>query len=540
MLRINIFFFFSLGFTSLFGQRQFVLEKLPGFVNSGYDEITPVPSRDGKTLFFTRVGYPVFDHTLFIDSTDMALEQTPEEYQKTLAEVYTQIAGAPVKDPELTAFNQDIWVLDMGDSAYTMQLQHPAYPLNNALPNSLVAITPDPNAFYIINQFHRNGDMERGFSLVRRLGDTTWRFPEPVEIKNYYTITSDVSLTMSFDGKILILSATRFDSRGMDLYVCFREGPNRWSEPQHLGNILNSEKRETTPYLSEDNSTLFFSSNRYGTSGGNDIFMSKRLDDTWKNWTEPVRLDEPINSKADESQPYFNMTTGRLYFTSKRDGNSDIYRVQFAPPQPTELVVNGRILNRKTHELITNAQVFYTATDGGPKNILAAADGYFTLKVPRGVPFELIPAKVTFTGKPETVFFRWDYYYFREQYVDLYLDPLELNATIDLQPIFFQQSKPIILEESFPELERLASTMLELPKLCIRVEGHTDNLGKAEDLIRLSEERAKAIKDFLIQKGVSANRVDTIGYGAKFPKSDNTSDELRAQNRRVEVRITKL
>jgi hypothetical protein len=114
--------------------------------------------------------------------------------------------------------------------------------------------------------------MDRGFPRISITPDSIgWSFPVPVEIADYYTITSDVSLTMSFDGEILILSAARFDSRDMDLYVCFREGPGKWSSPRHLGNVINSAFRETTPYLSEDNSTLYFSSNRLGGMGGNDI-----------------------------------------------------------------------------------------------------------------------------------------------------------------------------------------------------------------------------------------------------------------------------
>jgi outer membrane protein OmpA-like peptidoglycan-associated protein len=519
------------------------LEKLPAFVNSGFDEITPVPSRDGRTLFFTRVGYPEFDHTLFIDSVDASLGVTPESYSKTLSDVCSQIAGYHVANPERSAFNQDVWLAELSDSAKVKYVWHPGYPLNNALPNSLVTMTPDPNACYIINQFQLNGNMDRGFSVIRQLTDTSWAFPVPVEIENYYTITSDVSLTMSFDGKILILSATRYDSRDMDLYVSFRKAANKWSEPQHLGNVINSAQRETTPYLSEDNTTLYFSSNRLAGPGArntdNDIYMSRRLDDTWKNWTVPVRLDEPINSKSDESQPYFNMTTGYLYFTSKRDGNSDIFRVQIAPPQPTELLVKGRIINRKTRELMRNARVFYSAK-GNPPNSLNAPDGLYSLKVPRGVQFELVASKPAFTGKIEQVEYPWSYYYFREQYVDLYLDPMEIDATIELEPIFFQQAKAEIIEESYPELERLSATMLENPSLHIRIEGHTDNLGRPEDLLKLSEERAAAIKTFLVQKGVRAERIETIGYGSKFPKADNNDDNLRPQNRRVEVRIIKI
>lgn len=512
---------------------------MPPFINSPYDEITPVPSRDGRTLYFTRVGYPEFDRTLLIDSVDMAVKLSPEQYPAALSDVYSQIASRKIINPERSAFNQDIWIAQ-GDSFDFLEVSHPGYPLNNALPNSMVTITPDPNAFYVINQFERNGNMDRGFSLVRRTADSIgWSFPSPINIKDYYTITSDVSLTMSFDGKVLILSAIRSDSRDMDLYVCFKEGENKWSAPQHLGNVINSDRRETTPFLSEDNETLFFSSARAGGVGGNDLYTSRRLDDTWKNWSSPALLFDPMNSKFDDSQPYFNMSSGYLYFSSKRDGNSDIFRVRIAPPQATELEVVGRVLNANTRELITGCRVYYGAK-GDPHNVLIAPDGTFRLKIPKGVKFDLIPEKGGFAGQTEEILYRRDYYYFREQYIELLLNPLEVNAKIELRPIYFQQSKAIILEESYSEMERLATLLVESPRLHIRIEGHTDNIGKAEDLQQLSEERAQAMKNYLVQKGIAASRIETIGHGAKFPINGNDTDELRAKNRRVEIVITKI
>ncbi len=536
---LPIFFFLlsNLCFSQTYN--YFVLEKLPPSINSTYDEITPVPSRDGRTLYFTRVGFPDYNRTLLIDSVDMAIKLSPEKYPTSLGEVFSQIAGKPIYIPERSAFNQDIWIAK-GDSFDLSKTYHPGYPLNNALPNSMVTITPDPNAFYVINQFERNGNMDRGFSLVRRTDDSIgWSFPKPVEITDYYTITSDVSLTMSFDGKILILSAIRSDSRDMDLYVCFRQGENKWGAPQHLGNIINSDRRETTPFLSEDNETLFFSSARSGGAGGNDLYTSRRLDETWKNWSSPALLFEPMNSKYDESQPYFNMTSGFLYFISKREGNSDIYRVRIAPPQETELEVIGRVLNSKTRELVKNTRVYYGAS-GDPHNVLQALDGTFRLKIPRGVKFDLIPEKGGFSGQTEEFLYRRDYIFFREQYVELFLDPLEVNSKIELRPIFFQQSKAVILEESYGELERLATLLQESPSIHIRIEGHTDNIGKAEDLYKLSEERAEALRTFLIQKGCASFRIETLGQGPKFPINDNNSEELRSKNRRVEIIVTKI
>ncbi|TNE59850.1 MAG: hypothetical protein EP344_08190 [Bacteroidetes bacterium] len=537
---IILFLLLSSGAVLLPAQDQlFQLDKLPEFVNSEYDEITPVPSRDGNTLYFTRVAYPEYSHYLFLDSVDLYKKYPQDKYDRIVRNIYSALSGKPVAIPAASPFNQDVWIAEADSAADFYFLIHPKEPLNNVLPNSIVAITPDPNAFYCINQFSEKGDMTKGFSLIRRV-DSLWTFPTPVEIGEYYTITSDVNLTMSFDGQVLILSAVRHDSRDMDLYVCFRDGENAWSAPKHLGNVINTKNRETTPYLSEDNTTLFFSSNRWESSGGNDIFMSKRLDDTWTNWAPPTRLVDPINSRADESQPYFNMTSGYLYFTSTRDGNSDIFRVRIAPPQPTEFTIRGRIFNRKTHDLMPNTTVRY-GTVNGPENTLTSKDGFFTLKIPKGVKFEITPEKGAFLGETAEVFFRHDYYFFKNTHqVDLWLNPLEVNDKIELRPIYFQQSKPVILEESYLELERLASIMGESPNLEIRIEGHTDNVGKAEDLLQLSEERAAAIRNFLINNGIDGKRIQTIGHGPKFPISDNSTDELRAQNRRVEVVITKI
>jgi hypothetical protein len=130
----------------------FQLEKLPEFINSQYDEITPVPSRDGNTLYFTRVAYPEFNRYLFLDSVDLHKKYPTEKYERLLRNIYSELAGRPVKDPAASTFNQDVWVTE-GDSANFYFLMHPREPLNNALPNSIVAISHDTNAFYCINQF---------------------------------------------------------------------------------------------------------------------------------------------------------------------------------------------------------------------------------------------------------------------------------------------------------------------------------------------------------------------------------------------------
>jgi OmpA-OmpF porin, OOP family len=519
--------------------QEFKVEKISSSVNTEYNEITPVVSRDGKTLYFTRVASPDYDHTLIIDKQDILMQFGSDIFLQRITEIFTELGSEKtIIQADKSEFNQEIWIANIDTSAKVLSIEHPPYPLNNALPNSLVSITPDPAAFYILNQFDEKGGMKKGFSLVRKSSGTSqWSFPEPIEIEDYYTITSEVSLTMSFDGQVLILSATRQDSRDMDLYACQRKTQASWSSPKHLGSIINSEDRETTPFLSEDNTTLFFSSNR---SGNNDIYMSKRLDETWLNWTQPARLIAPINSDQDDSQPYFNMTTGKLFFSSKRDGNSDIFTVQIAPPQATEIIVKGRLLNNQTGELVRKTSIQYGSTNN-PKSFTTSEDGYYEIKIPKGVHFNLMAEKSGYSSASQEVYFKQDQYFFQDYYVvDLMLEPLAKNAMIQLDAIYFQQSKSNILEKSHPELERLYSILQENPTIEIQIEGHTDNNGNLDDLIRLSEERANAIKTYLVKLGVIPSRLKTIGYGAKFPLNDNSNIELREKNRRVEFRIIKI
>jgi outer membrane protein OmpA-like peptidoglycan-associated protein len=539
--KINLLFILLLVSLNLLSQEsKWVIQKLPECINSSYDEIAPVPSRDGKKLFFTRVGYPDFIRTLVFDSIDYSNKLNQEEYSQTLVDLFHQLGDKRIKVPHLSAFNQDVWVGITDSLGNYIEAHHPSYPLNNALTNSLVALTPDPNRFYIVNQFHPTGGMKKGFSVIKQNKDGSWNFPEPITIKDYYTLKSDVNLTMSFDGKVLILSAQRFDSKDLDLYICFKEGEEHWSAPIHLGNTVNSSKREMTPYLSENNTTLFFSSDRGDGLGGLDIYMTRREGDDWFSWSSPILLVNPINSKHDESQPYFNMTTGYLYFTSKRDGSSDIFRTQIAPPQPTEIEIKGRVLNKNTNELIDLSEIEYQI-EGNPVSTFLSTDGIFTLKIPKGIKTKIRPIKTGYNGWSDSLFFRHDYYYFKDYYtVDLIMEPLKMGGTIELRNLYFQQSKAIIKEDSYQELDHLVEFLTKNPTIEISVEGHTDNVGKMEDLIQLSTDRANSVKEFLINSGINVDRISIIGHGPTNPITSNSSEVERSKNRRVEIKITKL
>ncbi len=533
----SLFFFLLLTY-SLIGQR-FSVEKLADGINSEYDEISPVIDIHGKTLYFTRMGYPDFNKTLVEKGEDLSEKMDDFKYRSYLQSVYTEIAKRSVYDPEKSDFNQDIWIAESKEDTFD-QVSHPPFPLNNALPNSVCAITPSANELVVINKFNEEGGMSKGFSIVRKQADGTWSFPEPIEIEGFYNIGSEVSMMISLDGAIMVLAMQRGDSYGeSDLYVSFKKGERLWSEPKNLGYQINSSYRESTPFLSDDNKILFFASNRKGPGSGMDLFMIERLDDTWQKWKRARRFVKPINSSSDDSQPFFNAATGFLYFTSKREGSSDIFRAKISPPNPPGVLVKGRIINAKTNKPMSG-KVLSGPKHSDYKNLYVSDDGYYEVMVPKGTLFTLSANKLGYTGEEKSVFYKRSNVYFKPKTIDLYIDPddLVVGEKIELEKIYFAQSKSLVLEKSFPALNQLADMLKENEYLRIRISGHTDNQGDEKLLIELSEDRAKAIKAYLVGKHkVEEERIETIGYGATRAVNDNSTDALRKQNRRVEVEI---
>jgi outer membrane protein OmpA-like peptidoglycan-associated protein len=524
---------------NIYGQ-NFQVEKLSPVINSSnYDEISPVVSTDGKELYFTRVKHPEYDRTLIWNGQDISLSEDILEYERVLKKVYSEITGQEVYDPITSPFNQDVWIAKSSADADFVKVIHPPYPMNNALPNSVCAVTQDPNTFVVVNKFGQDGSMEGGFSFIDRETDTKWHFPRPIDIKDFYSLGADVSLNMSPDGEVVVLSLSRYDSYGdNDLYVSFRIDSTHFSEPQNLGSQVNTYFREITPFLSLDRKSLYFSSNRKGTIGGNDIFIAERLDDTWKNWTSPKRFIEPINSKSDDSQPYFNAATGYVYFSSKRDGSSDLFRAKIAEPSNDEVTLVGKVTNPKTSNPI-NAKILVTIPTKSwyVKTYFTEENGDFRITVPKGETVEITPVVSGYSGKASVQKFEKNYYYFKEYDLQLEAQPLEKGMKVNLEPIYFEQSKAIIRSISYSELDKLVKFLNDNKNVYILIEGHTDNNGKEPELLALSEDRAYAIKEYLILQDIHPIRIETKGFGSSKPISTNGTEEDRAKNRRVEFII---
>lgn len=516
------------------------LERLNSAINTDrYDEIRPVVSPDGNQLFFTREAYPIFNRTLIESHTNLHETLSEASYLAHLSNIYSSLGQRIVEDPVASSFNQDIWVANSVDEDFD-EVTHPHYPLNNAFPNSICAFNAQENSAIVVNQFPVEGGIRPGFSLVKRYSKERWSSPTPITIKGFSTDSPDVNLALSEDGEILILSIQDKTSYGKsnDLYISFRISEVEWSKPQHLGPAINSAYHETAPFLSEDKKTLFFASNRRGGSGGSDIYFVQRLGDSWTRWTAPKRFLSPVNSSADDSHPFFHQQSGYLYFSSRRGGSSDIYRLKIAMPHSNEVAVSGKILVSNSPEKVK--AVIYSSPSKSTffRQVYESTDGNYRIRIPKGEAYEIKAQRPGYIGRPESVAFNTKHVFFKDHKLNLLMDPLESGRLIHLKNIYFQRTKAIILEGSLPALNHLADIMVQNPGLYIQIEGHTDNLGDKHALQRLSEDRSKAIRSFLTnQKGIDPARITCIGFGDAFPINDNSTEALRQANRRVDIKI---
>ena len=174
------------------------------------------------------------------------------------------------------------------------------------------------------------------------------------------------------------------------------------------------------------------------------------------------------------------------------------------------------------------------------QNIDFSKDGEFSITIPKGEEYKIMAQKSGYIGHPTTVKVEKYKGFPGGFHLDLVLDSIEEEGKITLNNLYFKQSEAIILEKSFPELENLADILKENKNLDITIQGHTDNTGKAEDLQALSEQRAKAVRDFLITQKIKPERVQVEGLGGTQPIFlTPKNEEQRQKNRRVEVKISK-
>ncbi len=530
-------------------------ENLGSAINTKAEEISPVISPDGKTLYFTRSPHP------------------------------ENVGSADA---------QDVWFATLQADNHWNKAVNIGAPINNYDQNSSFSITPDGNTMLLNNVYLPNGKMKRGLSITNKTR-TGWVFPKEVKIANYYNDSEYSEFTLAQNGLVLIMTVQRKDTYGRkDLYVSFLKSDNNWTEPRNMGGMVNSAEDETSPFIASDGVSLYYSTAGFSGYGNNDMFVTKRLDDTWLHWSEPQNLGPNLNTP--DWDAYFTIPASGeyAYFVSANNsfGEGDIFRVRLSPetrPEPVVLV-RGNVYNASTKQPLSADLVYHTVpgypaagkASSGYSGTTNAADemaatsnhtherklltgnvsdkttnesfsekmsaagkastnpmtGEYQIVLPLKHEYNLMASAVGFISATETIDVT-TYTDYQEIRRDLYLTPLEVGQKVNLTSIAFEQSKYNLLQTSLPELNRVAEMMIANPTLEIQLEGHTDNQGDWTKNLKLSADRVKEVKRYLVEQGINENRILFKAYGSSQPIASNLNEKSRQRNRRVEFLVLK-
>lgn len=458
-------------------------------VNAGGSEYVPVPSADGKYLYFCGSGRP---------------------------------------DNES---GEDVFVCTRQDSGWSkpVLVKELSGPGNQAP----LSLTADGNRIIIF-------DNAKPYQSDKTAAG--WTEPKPLDI-NLSAFSWVGLVQIAPNNQVMILEARSGGFSGTDLYIAQRQADGSWGDPVKLDTTINTSEEDRSAFLHPDMQTLYFSSAGHTGLGGMDVFKTTRLDDTWLHWSKPVNLGKEINTMSDDWAYKITTDGSTAWFSNRRSSfNQDIFTVTLPEPmrpkpvRTVELALKGDdgkpldaeiiLEDPKTGKKVgsfrtdpTRATTFITVPNDANYNIRLQKEGYY----PKSMP---LPVQ----GKTDKM-----------QKMDVAWKPVSLPDMVtkgktEVLNVFFDHDKSELRPESMPELRNVAD-LAKKNNYRVNLMGYTDNAGKPEYNLDLSNRRAEAARQALIGLGIPAERITAKGFGENNPVSDNNSEQGRQLNRRVEVQF---
>lgn len=326
---------------------------------------------------------------------------------------------------------------------------------------------------------------------------------------------------------------------GSDIYVSHRRADGRWGPPVNLGDSVNTAGDESSPFIHADNQTLYFASTGWPGVGGSDLYLTRRRGG---GWTRPQNLGYPVNTIDHEGSLFVAADGETAYFASDRSdsrGLLDLYtfRLDSAARPVRTLYVQGHVYDRKTGAHIpADITLSDLDTDSLLSRIQTDSRGAYLVTLPVGRDYALSVSRPGYLFYADH-FTLPDTAAWKPFLLDIPLTPIAAGARIRLNNIFFGFNSDSLEPASRGELDRLAALLEENPSLRVSIQGHTDSVGTAAYNLTLSRARAAAVVDYLVGRGIAAERLKAEGFGATRPVADNSSEEGRALNRRTEMLV---
>lgn len=353
---------------------------------------------------------------------------------------------------------------------------------------------------------------------------------------------------ISPDGKYLFFASNMPGGFGeTDLYVARLYPDGSTGTPVNLGDKVNTAGREMFPYMTGD--TLYFASDGHYGYGGLDIFSTQMKGET--NFTIPENLGIPINSNKDDFSLIFDGETRTGYFSSNRDGgkgDDDIYWFNLVE-LPKVIDYSGLVLDETGKNTVPGAKVqVYDVFNDLILETSSDDKGKYQLNLPCNAQFKAVFSKPEYST--ESVNITTPLIAGSTGGNDVRLTSFNTmvekdgnQEKIKVNPIYFDYGKWDITDKATPELDKVLFAMQKFPDLKIKIESHTDSRGSDKFNLMLSDQRAKSTRDYLVSKGISPDRIESaIGYGESRPKNQcingsHCTDEEYAVNRRSDFII---
>jgi len=440
-------------------------------------------------------------------------------------------------------------------------------PLNTDGIDEATGLSPDGQSMYL----NKNDNGESNIYISKLVGDK-WSKPEAMP----YTIntkSNETNASFSHDGIKIYYISDQMGNPDIFFSGIMERKTNQWGHGQRIGYDLYTALDEGAIYFHPDGKTIYFSSKGHNSMGGYDIFKSVQGKDGI--WSKPINLGYPVNTPYDEK--YFTLSaSGKYaYVTSNREGGKgewDIYRIRFLGPEKNNMIDNedqllasiaqpirdikpeppvevistnltilkGRILDDFTKKPVKASIEIYNNVTGQLVSVFYSNEltGKFLVSLPSGINYGI-------AVKAEGYLFHSENFDLPElsdyQLIDkdIYLKNIAIGSKVILKNIFFDSGQSKLRQESTSELSRLIELLNYAPQLVVEISGHTDNVGSDASNTKLSEDRANAVVNYLVQKGINKARLIAKGYGPKKPIAGNDSAEGRQQNRRTEFEIVK-
>ena len=484
----------------------FAPQNMGKMINTQYDEYLPALTADEQTIIITR--------------------KEPRRHTTT--------ANTP---------EEEDFYISIRDAEGSWQMaQRVDEPLNSTDNEGAQCISQD-GRFIVFTKCGEGGMGSCDLYWSKRVGNQ-WSKPRNlgVAVNSRYW---DSQPSFSIDGKTLYFTSNRPGGKGgKDIWKTTLDENGKWTKAVNMGDSINTDKDETCPFIHYDDQTLYFASNGHVGMGGFDIFYCRKVNDT--TWSAPTNIGYPINTSGDEMNLIVGASGKMAIFSSDKlegYGGQDLYLFDLYPEaQPIATTyMKGIVFDEKTKQpLAADFRIIDLETENEIVSAFAdAVTGSFLISLPANKNYALNVSMDGYlfhseniellSGTPEVPFLK-----------NVPMKKLSVGESVVLKNVFFETNKYDLKDESRVELLKLRDFMLNNPSVNIEISGHTDNVGNDNDNLTLSENRAKAIYNFLIESGVEAERMSYKGFGESQPIDTNDTDEGRANNRRSEFKIKEI